>query len=188
MWDSFGDNVFNSIKSWEPEKKYPNENGYRDDLILFLREDLNRGGSLGLNPPEARIVPEAGRNLCDIGINNKIGIELKKDFKKISQSDRLVGQITRYLEQYDEIFIVTVGETNQNTLDHLKYQVKNVDNSQSFGFNQKQSITIIDKGSSNGPKKHRDTPDNGEDPFGVGGMYKPPIFKPPTFKPPKYFF
>lgn len=171
MWDSIGDNVFNSIKTWVPEKKYSNENGYRDELIFYLRKELNRANTFGFNSTEARIVPEAGRNLCDIGINNKIGIELKKDFKKISESDRLIGQITRYLEQYDEIFIVTVGETNQNTLDHLKYQIKNVDNSNSFGFNQNQRITVIDKGGSNSSKNRTNTQNNDIDPF--QGLFKP---------------
>jgi hypothetical protein len=80
MWNNLGDNVYNLIKEWEPEKKYSTESGYRDDLISFLREELNHDTPFGFNTSKARIVPEDGRNLCDIGINNQIGIELKKRF------------------------------------------------------------------------------------------------------------
>ena len=123
------------IKKWKPEK-FSNENQYRNDLVKFLRkQEFDWYG-------EVIITKEDGRGLCDIAINQEVGIELKKDLKKKSEVDRLSGQIIDYKRQYDNLIILLVGKTNEDTLDLLKGKIKHFKNNYDF-----DEIEIIDKGS-----------------------------------------
>jgi hypothetical protein len=123
------------IKKWKPEK-FSNENQYRNDLVKFLRkQEFDWYG-------EVIITKEDGRGLCDIAINQEVGIELKKDLKKKSEVDRLSGQIIDYKRQYDNLIILLVGKTNEDTLDLLKGKIKHFKNNYDF-----DEIKIIDKGS-----------------------------------------
>jgi len=38
------ENVVRAINTWKPSKKYGKEAGYRDDLMDYLRCELNKGG------------------------------------------------------------------------------------------------------------------------------------------------
>lgn len=123
------------IKKWKPEE-FSNENKYRNDLVTFLRkQEFDWYG-------EVIITKEDGRGLCDIAINQEVGIELKKDLKSKSQIDRLSGQIIDYKRQYDNLIILLVGKTNEDTLDLLKSKIKHFKNNYDF-----DEIEIIVKGS-----------------------------------------
>lgn len=41
MFDSLYSEVISAINRWQPKRKYNNELQYRDDLMEFLREELN---------------------------------------------------------------------------------------------------------------------------------------------------
>lgn len=79
---SLFEEVVNLIKEWESKKKYSYESKYRDDLLKFLREKLNRNeqffGIRLYQYQRLSITKEDGRGLCDIAINKEIGIEIKK--------------------------------------------------------------------------------------------------------------
>lgn len=144
----FGDTV-SIIKNWEPEKEYNNEIEYRNDLLDLLRKKINsiQNPILG-NQNRISVTKEDGRGLCDIGIDRKIGIELKKDLKKKSQVDRLAGQILLFKKDYHDLIIVLVGKTDPEGLETLKVSIDSLSsNSSNYGLNQALRIKIIDKGS-----------------------------------------
>lgn len=136
----FGDNLFNAVRNviedWKPEEAYTNENKYRDDLLSFLRENSTR----------ASITKESGRGLCDIAVDRRIGIELKKDLRKKAQIDRLIGQITEYKRDYEEIIVVLVGESYEDAIENLKDRLRDMNkNVGGFGLSQEAKISFLNK-------------------------------------------
>ncbi len=154
MFRDLFDKVFRLSENWVPKQKHPDEDKYRDDLMGFLREELNKPSGFGMQEP-VKIRKESGRALADIAINEKIGIELKKDLKTQSQIDRLVGQIRRYKKGYEDIIIVLVGKTNDEALDELNDAVREA-RSDAFSLQQKR-IVIIDKGKEVKKKEDKDS-------------------------------
>jgi len=158
----FGDlyaDVIRFIKSWQPQKKYGGELQYRDDLMEFLRDSLNRSDSPFMLSPAKRVSirKEDGRGLCDIAVDRRIGIELKKDLSKKAQINRLVGQIVDYKREYEDIVIVLVGETNKDALDGLKDAIDDlVGNQMGIGLSRQPRIKIIDKGSKSKSKSSKE--------------------------------
>ncbi|MCS3922034.1 hypothetical protein M2325_000719 [Methanococcus voltae PS] len=155
---SFGSNngyyndVFNEIKRWTPAKKYRSEKGYQEDLYKYLKRNLNssRGGMFYSETRNMSVRMEAGRNLCDIAVEQHVGIELKKDLNTKAKNDRLIGQVSRYLGDYREgVIIVLVGETNESKVDDLKYALRPLKN----GSKYVDIITVI-----NNPKKQNSQP------------------------------
>jgi len=116
---TFGD-VVEAINRWKPSRCVK-ENDYRDSLEKYLRQELNRSDSYSFFPePKITIRKEAGRGLCDLEINRKLGIEIKKDLNTKSKVDRLCGQMNNYEREYKYIIVVLVGKTSENHLEHLR--------------------------------------------------------------------
>lgn len=63
-----------------------------------------------------RIRVESGRYLADVGIDEKIGIELKRNLRSQSQLDRLIGQIIRFMRSYDYITVVLWGRGRRGNI------------------------------------------------------------------------
>ncbi|MBA2861884.1 hypothetical protein [Methanococcus maripaludis] len=134
--------VHDSVKVWKP-KFYPNEKGYQDDLFHHLRTNLNNNSFFGSSNYSVRM--ESGRNLCDIAVERAVGIELKHNLDKKAKVDRLLGQVSRYMQDYSEgVLIVLTGETSTKTLEDLKYELRSINTGDSMGFSQK-NIKIIEK-------------------------------------------
>jgi hypothetical protein len=129
MFGNYFDVVVQAVKEWTPKRDYATEGKYRDDLLRFLRERLKPSESvgeyiLGSGSSELHIIKkEAGRHLADIGIDDKIGIELKLNLKRQREIDRLVGQVTRFLNEYSHILVVLCGCVEQENIDVLKHQL-----------------------------------------------------------------
>jgi hypothetical protein len=123
MFGSIFPKVLDLVRGWTPKKKYSNESDYRDDLLNFLRENINRPDPLGLYGTHS-IRKESGRHLADIGINGQIGIELKKDLDTKSKADRLWGQIDDYLKGYSKMIVVLCGDSNEEQFDYIKEKVR----------------------------------------------------------------
>lgn len=114
--------VVRLIEKWSPSK-LTSEAKYRDDLLAYLRKNLNNDDPLGFNE-KVSIRKETGRHLADIGINSEVGIELKYNLNTKAKVDRLFGQIDDYLKGYDSMCIVLCGETNEDQLDYLDEKVR----------------------------------------------------------------
>jgi len=126
MFESLCDDVLSIVKRWPPEKKYSKEPGYRDDLMKFIRSELERSQQNLLfgTPEKHRIKKEAGRSHADIEIDRNIGIELKRNLKGKTEMNRLTGQIIDYEGEYSCIIVVLCGEVSEETAEELEYQFK----------------------------------------------------------------
>jgi hypothetical protein len=101
MFDTTFDDVVNCINSWKPGSKLARETQYRDDLISHFRNELNKPSPYQFWPGKNyKIQKEKGRSLADIGINDKVGIELKYNMDSKAKADRLFGQIESYSKSY----------------------------------------------------------------------------------------
>jgi len=133
--------VIKSIENWEPSDKFTRESDSRDELIKHLRDELNSNPFFGTKT--ISVTSEDGRGLCDIAVNEReVGIELKNNFNSKAKLDRLIGQVHRYKKDYNDIIIVLVGKTKDNTLDDLRVQISELNKMNNFGS---QNIEIINK-------------------------------------------
>ena len=141
------DRVLRVVESWHPKKDYKKEAGYRDDLMAFVRyelKELEKGSMWGF-PQEHRIRSESGRHLADIGIDEKIGIELKRNFTSQGKYDTLVGQMKRFMRQYSDIIIVLCGEVKKELVDDLQVDYKKYSGG-SILWQPEPAVEIVDKG------------------------------------------
>jgi len=146
---SLFDEVLRLVKAWNPKGRCKYEVHYRDDLKEFLRTNLNKPSPFAIGPQRRiKVTPESRRYLCDIAVNESIGIELKKDFDK-SKVDRLYGQLSRYKKGYRSgLIVVLVGNTNKDAYEDLVNRVVEMLRSTgiSFGITTEQKIEIVNKG------------------------------------------
>lgn len=123
------DEIVNLVESWVPEKDYSHEKRFQRDLHNYLEEQLEAKGSgfinLGMqNRQEDYVEAEDNKSLCDLAVNDNIGIELKRDFSR-SSFDRAVGQIERHKENYDYVIVCTCGVDDLSSWNKLKNKFSN---------------------------------------------------------------
>ena len=95
-------------------------------LINFLRKELNKQDLLWFQKTHL-IQKETGRHLADIGIDKSVGIELKLNLSKLSEADRLIQQVRRFLEEYEEgVIVVLCGRSDREKVDYVKHVFKNM--------------------------------------------------------------
>tara|TARA_Y100000310_G_scaffold35549_1_gene33598 strand:- start:1441 stop:2043 length:603 start_codon:yes stop_codon:yes gene_type:complete len=159
MNGSLFNEVMGIINNWDPDDdSFTDEKDYQDDLISFLREKLNEKQPIGIGTQKRiKVQSESGRHLCDIVVNEEIGIELKKDLK-LSEVDRLKGQIDRFKKQYKDLIIVVVGEHNPDNHEELIEFVDDIKDTSPLGMGQGLNIEIIDQSF-----KYTDEDDDEED-------------------------
>ena len=117
--------VIKIVKQWKPQKHQEHDE-YRDDLKEFLERKFDeRRRNIYASKEIHRITIESGRSLADIGIDDKIGIELKLNLKG-SEIDRLDGQINKFTihAQYNCVIVVLCGEVSAETVAEVKYRIK----------------------------------------------------------------
>jgi len=134
MFGSIHPEVLKIIEDWTP-KKLSSEAEYRDDLLSFLRKQLNQKDPLGLLE-EHSIRKESGRHLADIAIDSKIGIELKYNLNTKGKVDRLFGQIDDYLKDYESMIVVLCGNTSDQQLDYLREKIRKMPSKDMFSSSQ----------------------------------------------------
>jgi hypothetical protein len=146
---SLFEKVLRLVKAWGPQARYRSEDGYRDELKEFLRTNLNKPDPLGIGSQKPiKVASESGRHLCDIAVDESVGIELKKDFNKLAEVDRLSGQLSRYKKQYSGIIVVLVGDTNKDAYDELVSRIVEMQQGTgiSLGISARTEIKVVDKG------------------------------------------
>jgi len=131
MADLFGNPLFDTllgiVKSWKLEREYNEETGYRDDLMGYIRKKLNeeQQGMFGFGSSGKHVIrAETGRHLADIGIDEKIGIELKLNLHKKRDRNTLFGQVKDYMKAYGYIIIVLCGQTSESEYEQLRDDLK----------------------------------------------------------------
>jgi len=132
------DEVYNLVINWKPQKRYRDHQGYRDDLLKFLRKN---------RPYPIEVKKEAGGSRCDIGVAKSVGIELKKDLKTKAEVDRLMGQLNEYRREYPlGLIVVLVGNTDEDRYDDVKTRVSRMVSEHSSIFGGLR-IKVVNKGS-----------------------------------------
>ena len=80
--------------------------------------------------------------MADIGIDQKVGIEVKYNLSKVSESDRAAGQVIRHMKNYMYgVIIVCCGKTSQTELDNLSYSAKIINRAFDDNFKKLMIIT-----------------------------------------------
>jgi len=181
--DTLFNDVIHIINHWNPKSKYPNETKYRDELLEYIRDGLNSNNSMfGISRGRVSVKKEDSRGLCDIGIDRRIGIELKKDLKSKAQVNRLIGQIVNYKRDYQDIIILLVGDTNKEALENLKDDLSDLNRGDNpYSLSQQHRIKIINKATKkNKSKSTRKRNGSRNKPF------NPLEIDLPKFEPPKF--
>ena len=120
-------------RSWQPQKEHSGEEGYRNDLLQFLRKELGEPDMLGM-PRQHSIQKESGRHLADIGIDRRVGVELKLNLTTKAEADRLIGQVRGFLQDYQEgVIVVLCGKTDMDKLDYIKDGLREYSQQTIFG-------------------------------------------------------
>ncbi len=111
------------LKSWHPEAM-PSEAGYSDALATYLRMSL---------PEDTRVEREYrhGGTTTDVGVlytgiisNDQVFFELKRNLKKKTDYDRLVGQVEGLKPRKNKLIVVLVGDTDDALLGRLREHCK----------------------------------------------------------------
>lgn len=148
MFGSLCDDVLGIVKRWVPKSKYPRELGYRDELMKFIRSELKRGQRdilFGI-PEEHSVQKEAGRARADIEIDRNIGIELKRNLKGKKGIGDLIGELDEYEREYNCTVVVLCGEMTEETVDELKYRLRQRYGGVGFGLGpQGPRVEIVRK-------------------------------------------
>ena len=116
-WDPMG-KVSKIIDDWNPGL-LKTEKEYEISLVARLEKELSK----------EKIEQQygAGKQKIDILINEKLAIEMKRNLKSTPEYQRLIGQITEYIEKWDYLIILIVGEVKDSLLKDLIKFVKNKD-------------------------------------------------------------
>jgi len=142
----FGNEIFiqcvKILKIWQPKQNYSNEKDYQDDLRDFLFKELNKPRPFSFGEDnQINIKSESGRSKCDLAVGRAVGIELKfsKTGKiKISDIDRLDGQVRRHIKDYSQgVIVVLVGDINCYSEADVKDKINEIKQSinNSLGLN-----------------------------------------------------
>ncbi|MEA1925496.1 MAG: hypothetical protein U9M95_06465, partial [Candidatus Altiarchaeota archaeon] len=108
----------------------------------------------GMGDGGVSVKKEANKCLSDIAVGKDIGIELKKDLHRKKDIDRLKGQIHGYLQEYQYILVVLVGEPSEDAWYNLERELKSLGGG---GFSmQNTTIEVIDKGHNKQQSKKED--------------------------------
>lgn len=107
--------VYDFVSQW-PAGLHHSEPAYRKDLLEYLESNTS-----GRNP----VRKEAGASHADIGIGNRVAVELKYDFRSQGQIDRLFSQIARHQKGFtDGVVCVFCGVTSKKAIDRLKVMIR----------------------------------------------------------------
>lgn len=124
-----GNNLFQEVlwvvEKWRPTKAYDHERHFQKELQDYLDAELNESGdSLGFGPSQERVVSrERGKSNADIVVDDRIGVELKRDLTN-SQEKKLRGQVEDYLDSYKFVIVVACGVRDMDGWRRLKNKLE----------------------------------------------------------------
>ena len=143
MLNTYSDTL-QSINRWKPIQQYSDELHYRDDLLKYLKKEINATAPYTYMPREKISVrAQDGTGLCDITVAQRaVGIKIKKDLTEKSDVDGLIGQLVGYKSEYDDIIVVLVGRTDENAFGYLQVQLSTIIDP---SYSAQQRIKLIRK-------------------------------------------
>ncbi len=124
MLNTFDDTV-RAINKWMPAQHYSDEQHYRDDLLQFLKREINAITPYTYMPKEKiSVIIQEGTGFCDIKVGQRtVGIKMKKDLTGKPDVDTLIEQLVGYKSQYEDLLVVLVGKTDEDAFEYLKSQL-----------------------------------------------------------------
>ena len=127
MLNTYDDTV-SAINKWKPAQRYADVLHYRDDLLKFLKKEVNAIASYTYMPREKlSVYKQEGAGLCDITVGPRaVGIKMKMDLTGKSDVDELIGQLVGYKSEYDDLIVVLVGKTDEEAFGYLQVQVSTI--------------------------------------------------------------
>jgi hypothetical protein len=122
------DDTVSAINKWQPAQHYSDELKYRDDLLKYLKKEMNATAPYTYMPLEKLIVrKQEAAGLCDITVGPRaVGIKMKMDLLGNSDVDVLIGQLVGYKSEYDDLIVVLVGKTDEKAFEYLLVQVSTI--------------------------------------------------------------
>ena len=122
-WHGIAPSIGNLLRQWRPPR-LNTEVAYSDALAKYLRAALPEGSRI------EREYRHEGTT-CDVSIqysglmsNELVLIEVKRDLRRKSDYDRLVGQIAGLKPDNNSVMIVLVGDTDPTLRGRLEEQVR----------------------------------------------------------------
>lgn len=154
------------VRKWNPNKAYDHESKFQKELQNYLDKSLNENSSGGMtffgNQREEHVVDrEHGSSRADIAVDEKIGIEMKRDLSN-SQRKKLMGQIEDYLDHYNYVIVCACGIEDMSGWRKVKKRYSQG----GFGIDP-QSVVFIHKREENFGKKSRSKENQGNGMFGM---------------------
>lgn len=132
--------VIKLVDYWVPTQAYGHENKFRDELKDYLDRQLNegRGGGLMGNQRELPVASEHGQAKGDVAVDDRVGIELKRDFSN-DQKRKLEGQINGYLDNYPFVIVCACGIDDMDGWRELKNKYEGM---QGMGMEQQEVVFV----------------------------------------------
>jgi hypothetical protein len=138
------DDTVSAINKWRPAQRYSDEVHYRDDLLKYLKKEMNSIAPYTYMPREKLSVrKQEGAGLCDITVGARaVGIKMKMDLTGKSDVDGLIGQLVGYKSEYDDLIVVLVGKTDEEAFEYLLVQVSTIKDNR---YAAEQRIKVLRK-------------------------------------------
>lgn len=143
MYQSLMSVTCDHINSWSPSEEYPREPGYTKDLYQYLTSKM-QNADVTRDDKNNKIGLDIGIRQKSIYGTQSVGIELKRNLKKTSHQNRLLGQLETKGRQYGNIIIVLVGESDNNMVVDTKKWIENKKNP--FTGGSPKGYQLINKG------------------------------------------
>ena len=136
------DDTVRAINKWQPAQRYSDELKYRDDLLKYLKKEMNSIAPYTYMPLEKLSVrKQDGAGLCDITVGPRaVGIKMKMDLLGKSDVDGLIGQLVSYKSEYDDLIVVLVGKTDEKAFEYLLLQISTIKDNR---YTAQQRIKLI---------------------------------------------
>jgi len=141
MFDTTFEDVIKIIESWKPKRGHKREAHYRDDLLEYLRTELNKTSPYDFGPRKKRVVQkETGPAVVDIAVEGKIGIELKYNLNTAQGVRDLFGQIETYSRTYRDIIVCFCGKINEDKINDFELKLKSLKPRSTLMYEQRIKI------------------------------------------------
>ena len=113
------------VEAWIPSEEYDHERKFQSELQDYLDKELNNAtpGMMG-GQREHVVSTEHGRSKGDVVVDDRIGIELKRNLSN-DQTRKLDGQIKSYRKEYDYVIVCACGIEDMDGWRRLKNEYTN---------------------------------------------------------------
>lgn len=121
--------VIQAIDGWIPSQEYDHERKYQSELQEHLDDALNSGGAMdGLlggmgSGGGVEVSTERGRTNADIAVDDRICVELKRNFDN-GKVDRATSQIEKQREEYEAVIVVACGVDDMDGWRRLQNRIQ----------------------------------------------------------------